>query len=107
MVAPNSPIALAKAQDHAGDDAGSDERQRHGHEHPDRIGAERGGCILEPAVDRLDRQPDRPHHQRKAHDGAGECGAGPAEGEDDAEVLGEECADRSAAAEERAGGYSR
>ena len=38
------------------------------------------------AVDRLDRQPDRPHHQRKRHHAAGQRRAGPAEREHDAEM---------------------
>ena len=63
------------------------------------IGAERAGGRLQPAVDRLDRQADGAHHQRKAHDGAGQRRAGPAEGEDDAEMLGQEGADRPAPAE--------
>ena len=52
---------------------------------PRPVGAERRGGVLQPAVDRLDRQPDRPHHQRKRHDAAGQRRAGPAEREDDAE----------------------
>ena len=64
------------------------------------LGAERSGRLLELAVDRLDRQADAPHHQRKAHDGAGECGTSPAEGKDDTEILVEQAADRPSAAEE-------
>ena len=59
------------------------------------------GGVFEPAVDRLDRQADRAHHQRKAHHRAGERRAGPAEGEDDAEALGEEAAERPAPAEQQ------
>ena len=55
---------------------------------------------LQAPVDRLDREADRPHHQREAHDGAGERRAGPAEGEDDAEGLVEQGADRPAPAEQ-------
>ena len=54
---------------------------------------------LEPRVDRLDRQTDGAHQQRKAHHRAGQRRAGPAEGEDDAEMLVEEGADRPAPAE--------
>ena len=48
-----------EGEHHAGDDAGQRQRQRHGRESPDRIGAERRGCVFEPPVDGLDRQPDR------------------------------------------------
>src|SRR6266853_956065 len=54
-----------------------------------------------PAVDRLDRQADRAHHQRKAHHRAGECRTGPAKGEHDPEMLVEELAERAAAAEQQ------
>ena len=63
------------------------------------IGAERRGGVFEPAVDRLKRKPDRAHHQRKTHDAAGQRRAGPAERKDDAEIVGEERANRASAPE--------
>ena len=56
MVAPNSPMALAKHRIEPGDDAGQDQRQRDREEHPGAIGAERASRLLEPHVDRLDGQ---------------------------------------------------
>src|SRR5204863_8039721 len=50
---------------------------------------------LQSRVDRLDRQADRAHQQRKTHHAAGKRGAGPAEREYDAEI-GEERADEAA-----------
>ena len=79
MVAPNSPIALAKPSTMPASDAGQRQRQRHGGEHPPRRCAERARRLLEPPVDRFDRQPDRPHQQRKRHHAAGQRRAGPAE----------------------------
>ena len=89
MVAPNSPSALAKHEHHAGDDAGQRERQRHGEERPEPVGAERRRGVFEPPVDRLERQPDGANQQRKRHHAAGQRRAGPAEREHDADV-GEE-----------------
>src|ERR1051325_1759578 len=79
---------LGKAQHHAGDDAGKRERQRHGREHENAIGAEGGGGGFELRVDGLEREPYRAHQQRKAHHAAGERRTGPAEREHDAEPLG-------------------
>jgi hypothetical protein len=45
------------------------------------------------------RKPDCAHHQRKAHDGAGERSSCPSERKHDAEMLIEEGADRAFAAE--------
>ena len=55
---------------------------------------------MEAAVDRLDRQADRAHHQWETHHRAGKRGAGPAKRKDDAEVLVEKLTERTAAAEE-------
>src|SRR5215472_9871423 len=96
---------LAKAsrerEQRAGDDAGKREWQRHGekHSHPARAERARGG--LELSVYRLERKPDRAHHQREPHDGGGERGAGPSEREDDAEPLLEDLAERPAPPEEK------
>ena len=90
---------LGKAEHHAGQHARQRQRQRDGQEHPPGRRAERGRGLLEPAVDRLDRQPDRPHQQRKRHHAAGQRGAGPAEREHDAEMIGQPRADQAALAE--------
>ena len=99
MVAPNSPERLGEAEHDAGDEARQRERQRDGQEHPGAVRPERRGGVFQAAVDGFDREPDRPHHQGKAHDPAGQRRAGPAEREHDAEMIGEEHADRPAAAE--------
>ena len=91
---------LGEAQDHAGDDARHDQRQRHGGEYPGAIGAERAGGLLEPRVYGLDRQADGAHQQREAHDAAGERRASPAKREDDAEMVGQEGADRPSPSEQ-------
>src|SRR4029077_1686544 len=44
---------LGEAQDHAGDDAGERERQCHGQEHAERVGAERAASVFQPRIDRL------------------------------------------------------
>src|SRR3954463_4945513 len=81
MVAPNSPIALAKPSTMPASTPGSasgsvtlantrhmpapppgqPRRQRAPRNPPPRPRAERGGGLLQPAIHRLDRQPDRPH----------------------------------------------
>ena len=70
----------------AGEDAGERQRQGDRRQHADAAGAERRGGGAEARVDRLDRQADGAHHQRKAHDRGGQRRAGPVEGEDDAEA---------------------
>ncbi len=82
-------------QDHACDDAGQDERQRNRQKHPGWTCAKGSGGGFEPCVDSLRGEPDRAHHQREPHDGAGERRARPAERKDDAEILVEERADRA------------
>ena len=84
MVAPNSPSALAKARIMPARTPGSASGSVIVANTARAVGAERAGGLLEPAVDRLEREPDRAHHQRKRHDRRGERGAGPAEGEHDA-----------------------
>ena len=59
---------LGKAEHHAGQHARQRQRQRDRQEHPPGCRAQRARRLLQPAVDRLDRQPDRPHQQRKRHD---------------------------------------
>ena len=86
---------------------GSDQRQGDRQEHPGAVGAERAGGLLQPRVDGLDRQADGAHQQRKAHHAAGQRRARPAEREDDAEMIGEEAADRPAPPEQRAAADSR
>src|SRR3546814_9514139 len=68
-----------EGQDHPGDDAGDDQRQRDGQEHPGRARAERARRVLEPPVHGLDRQADGPDHQRKSHDRRGERRTRPTE----------------------------
>ena len=99
MVAPNSPIALAKPSTMPASDARQRQRQRDGEKHPPRRRAQRARRLLQPAVDRLDRQPDRPHQQRKRHDAAGQRRPGPAKREHDAEMVGEPGADQAAPSE--------
>ena len=99
MVAPNSPIALAKPSTMPASTPGSASGKRHGREHPPGRGAQRARGLFQPAVDRLDRQPDRPHQQRKRHHAAGQRRAGPAKREHDAEMVGEPGADQAAPAE--------
>ena len=88
-----------KAHHCTGNDARQRQRQGNGCEDPEAIGPECRRRVLEPAVDRFQRQPDRADHQRKAHDAAGERRAGPAEREDDAEMRFQERADRPTASE--------
>ena len=99
MVAPNSPSALAKPSTMPAMMPGSASGSVTVKEHAPRRCAERAGGLLQPAVDGFDRQPDRPHHQRKPHDPAGQRRAGPAERKNDAEMIGEPRADRAAPAE--------
>ena len=99
MVAPNSPIALAKPSTMPASTPGSASGSVTVEEHPPGCRAQRARGLLQPLVDRFDRQPDRPHQQRKRHDAAGQRGAGPAEREHDAEMVGEPCADQAAPAE--------
>ena len=54
--------------------------------------------LFQPPVHLFDRQPDRPHHQREAHDRAGQGRAGPAEGELDTGGA-QHTSDRALAAE--------
>ena len=90
---------LGEAEDRAGDHPGQDQRQGDEEEGPEPVGAEGARGVLEPGVDRLDREADGADHQREGHDRGGERRAGPAEGEDDAEGRLEKGADRAAAAE--------
>jgi len=81
IVAPELAHAARKGEDHAGDDAGENERQGLiTRKTPDRAGAERGGGIFQPAVDRprsiggsQRTISGNPHHC------AGECGTSPSE----------------------------
>jgi hypothetical protein len=57
--------------------------------------------VFQPAVDRLDRQADRAHHQREAHHGAGECRTGPTKRKDNPEMLVQELTKCAATAEEQ------
>ncbi len=65
MVAPNSPSALAKHSTMPAMMPGSASGSVTVQNTPGRR-AERPAASLEPCVDRLDRQTDRPHQQRKA-----------------------------------------
>ncbi len=94
MVAPNSPSALAKHSTMPAMMPGRASGKRDGEEDAQAVGAERGGGIFQAAVDGFERQPDRPHQQRKPHDAAGQRRAGPAEGKDDAEMIVQKAADR-------------
>src|ERR1700756_4598184 len=93
IVAPNSPIALAKPSTMPASTPGSasgsvtvaNTRQ----------GAAPRVSGVGAAVARLDRKPDRAHQKRKRHHAAGERSTGPAEREDDAEMIGQPAADQS------------
>ena len=74
-------------EDHARDNAGRDQRQRHGEKDPERARAERSGGRFQLRIDRLGGQPDRAHHEREPHDGAGKRRARPAKRKDNAEIL--------------------
>ena len=65
-----------------------------------RTGAERAGRRLEPPVDRLDREPDRPHHHRKGHDRAAITAPVQRNNNDDAEPALEQLAERTAPPEQ-------
>ena len=65
-----------------------------------RLAPKRAGRLLEPDVHCLDRQADGAHHQRESHHAAGKCRTGPAEREDDAEMVGEKTSDRSSPTEQ-------
>ena len=83
--------------DCAGQDSGSDQRQRDGGEPVDRTGTERSRGILQSVIDVLERNADGAYHQRKGHDGSGERRAVAGEGELDAEVLVQPATDRTRA----------
>ena len=94
MVAPNSPSALAKHSTMPamtpGNASGSVTVRNTQKPLAPSVAAASSSLL----VDRLERQPDRAHQQRKRHHAAGERRAGPAEREHDAEMSVEECADR-------------
>ena len=98
MVAPNSPSARAKHSTTPAMMPGK-ASGKVTVRNTRTVGAERGGGLLEPAVDRLKRKPDRADHERKAHDAAGQRRAGPAEREHDAEMIVQKGADRPLASE--------
>ena len=100
MVAPNSPIALAKHRIAPAIMPGRQSGRVTVTNTQSGWAPSVPAAALQPRVDGLDRQADGAHHQRKAHDRAGQRRAGPAEGEDDAELLVEEGADRPAPAEQ-------
>ena len=87
-------------QQRSGDDARHGKRQRDGSEYPEARAAERPRRDFEPLVDGFDRQPDRAHHQREAHQRRRERRAGPAEREHDPEPFVEQAPDGAALAEE-------
>src|SRR6267142_764074 len=93
--------AARKGEQHAGDDAGESQRQSHGEKYSEPARAQRARGGLELAVYRLERKPDRAHHQRETHDARRERGAGPAERDDDAEPLLEDRAQGPAPAEQQ------
>ena len=99
MVAPNSPIALAKHRIMPAMMPGTISGRVTVRNTQARF--PQGSCrLLQFLVDRLDRQADGAHHQREAHDGTGERGAGPAEREHDAEIVRQERPDRPAPPEQ-------
>ena len=99
MVAPNSPIDLAKHRMAPAITPGRQSGRVTVANTQNGLAPKRAGRRFQPHVDRLDREANGAHQQRKAHDRAGQRRAGPAEGEDDAEGLVEEGADRPALAE--------
>src|SRR5712691_4185984 len=91
----------SEGQDHAGEDARQDQRQGDCRKYPEGVGAERRGGVFQAAVDRIERQADRAHHQRKSHHRAGQRGTGPAEGKHDPEAFGEQSTERPLPAEQQ------
>ena len=90
---------LGIGQHHAGHHAGQRQGQGDRGEHPRRPAPKRAGRLLQPAVDRLERQPHRAHQKRKRHHAAGQRGPGPAEREHDAQILGQWRSEKPAPAE--------
>ena len=101
IVAPNSPSERAKPSTAPAAMPGSAQRQGDRQERPPAARAERARGVDQPPVDRLDRQPHRPHHQRQRHHRRGERRAGPAEHQRDPELRLEPAADRPVAAEQQ------
>src|SRR5215831_18642644 len=93
--------ATRKRQEHTGDDARERKRERHGEKDAHPPCPKRARRVLERAVYGLEREPDRAHHQRKAHDPCRERSAGPAESDHDAEPLLEDLAERAATTEQQ------
>ena len=100
IVAPNSPESAGERQQNPGDDAGQGKGQRDRREYPGARAAQRLGRRFETLIDGVDGKANRADHQRKSHDCRGERGAGPAEGEDDAEPFVEPASDRTVLAEQ-------
>ena len=99
MVAPNSPIDLAKARIEPARMPGRINGSVTARKTKPGLAPSVSGGGLELRVDGLDRQADGAHHEGEAHHRTGQRRAGPAEGEDDAEMIGEERADRRLPAE--------
>ena len=88
MVAPNSPIALAKHRIMPAMMPGRVSGSVTVANTQSGLAPSVAAACFELAVDGLDRQADGAHHQRKAHHRAGQRRARPAEGEHEAEAIG-------------------
>ncbi len=65
------------------------------------VRAERTRGVLQPPVSGLEREPDRAHEQGESHHAGRERSTRPAERKNDAEMLVQKSADRSAASEQK------
>ena len=94
------PKTCGEGGDESGQDSGQHERQRDAQEAVEGRGAERSRGIFQAPIDILQRQADRPYHERKAHHRGGERGAGCREGELDTQMPLQPPAEYTARAEQ-------
>ena len=100
MVAPNSPNPRANDRSVPVMIPGTASGKRDRRKDPKGRSAQGPRGNFQPAIDRLDRQPDRAHHQRKAHDGGSERGPRPSKRQRDPEPLVEQTSDGAVPAEQ-------
>ena len=100
ITAPNSPSPAANAVTAPASTPGAISGSVMETNRSSGAGAQRARGVLQSAIDVLERDADRAHHQRKGHDRGGQRGAGAGERELDAEVLVQPAADRPAHAEQ-------
>ena len=67
--------AAGEGEHQAGENARRHQRQGDAAEGVEAPGAQRARRLLQPPVDGLEREPHRPHHQRKSHHRGGKRGA--------------------------------